>query len=172
MKQYIKDGIILPVSRIIIYTENSQIFNPTEEMLLNDGWVEYVKPEPSTEEVLEKAKNSKIEEILAYDSSDEVNIFYISGMPVWMDKATRAGLKLRFEAELESAKTETILWYEGHQFPLNLDVAMKMLYAIEIYASACYDNTQHHLANVAALSTSAEVDNYDYRTGYPEKLQF
>ena len=49
---------------------------------------------------------------------------------------------------------------------------MKMLYAIEIYASACYDNTQHHLANVAALSTSAEVDNYDYRTGYPEKLQF
>ena len=60
MKQYIKDGIILPVSRIIIYTEDSQIFNPTEEMLLNDGWVEYVKPEPSVEEVLEKAKNSKI----------------------------------------------------------------------------------------------------------------
>lgn len=172
MKQYIKDGIILPVSRIIIYTENSQIFNPTEEMLLNDGWVEYVKPEPSAEEVLEKAKNSKIEEILAYDSSDEVNIFYISGMPVWMDKATRAGLKLRFEAEIASTKTETILWHEGHQFPLNLDVAMKMLYAIEIYASACYDNTQHHLANVAALSTSTEVNNYDYRTGYPEKLQF
>lgn len=172
MKQYIKDGIILPVSRIIIYTENSQIFNPTEEMLLSDGWVEYVKPEPSADEVLENAKNSKIEDILAYDSSDEVNIFYISGMPVWMDKATRAGLKLRFEAEIASIKTDTILWYEGHQFPLNLDVAMKMLYAIEIYASACYDNTQHHLANVAALSTSAEVNNYDYRTGYPEKLQF
>lgn len=37
MKQYIKDGKILPVSHIIVYTEDSQIFNPTEEMLLNDG---------------------------------------------------------------------------------------------------------------------------------------
>ena len=172
MKKYIKDGKILPVSNIIVYTEDSQIFNPTEEMLLNDGWVEYITPEPSVEDKLEKAKNSKIEEVLTYDSSEQVNIFYISDMPIWMDKATRAGLKLRFEAELESARTETILWYGGHQFPLNLDVAMKMLYAIEIYASACYDNTQHHLANVAALSTSAEVDNYDYTTGYPEKLHF
>ena len=141
-------------------------------MLLNDGWVEYIKPEPSAEEVLEKAKNYKIEEILAYDSSDEVNIFYISEMPIWMDKATRAGLKLRFEAEIANAKSETVLWYDGHQFPLQLDDAMKMLYAIEIYASVCYDNTQLHLANINKLTTIDEIEEYDYQTGYPEKLRF
>lgn len=121
---------------------------------------------------MKNAKERKNEEIINYDSSDAVNIFYISDIPIWMDKATRAGLKLRFEAEIAIGRTDTTLWHEGFQFPLNLDLAMQMLYAIEIYASECYDNTQRHLANVSQLGTVTEVDNYDYRTGYPEKLQF
>lgn len=47
-----------------------------------------------------------------------------------------------------------------------------MLYAIEIYASACYDNTQYHLSEVSKLETIEEIDAYDYTSGYPEKLQF
>ena len=114
----------------------------------------------------------KINEINHYDSSDEVNIFYIQGLPVWLDKATRAGLKLRFEAELAIGKTDTTLWYDNMQFPLSLENAMHMLYAIEVYASACYDNTQLHLSNVDKLETIDEIKNYDYRNGYPEKLNF
>jgi hypothetical protein len=49
---------------------------------------------------------------------------------------------------------------------------MQMLYAIEIYASECYDNTQLHLANVETLSTLDSILEYDYTTGYPEKLRF
>ncbi len=37
-----------------------------------------------------------------------------------------------------------------------------MLYAIEVYASACYDNTQLHLANVDALQTIEDISVYDY----------
>lgn len=58
------------------------------------------------------------------------------------------------------------------QFPLKLDVATQMLYSIEIYASACYDNTQQHLANINALTTIDEVENYDHTSNYPEKLKF
>jgi hypothetical protein len=47
-----------------------------------------------------------------------------------------------------------------------------MLNAIELYASACYDNTQAHIANVKALENIESLKNYDYRTGYPEKLRF
>lgn len=151
---------------------NMQVFNPTHEMLIEDGWELYTAPEPTEAQLFNRAKINKIEEINRYDSSEDVNIFYIQGLPVWLDKATRAGLKLRFEAELESSKTDTVLWYEGQQFPLNLDMAMKMLYAIEVYASACYDNTQLHLANVNKLTTIEEIEQYDYRTGYPEKLRF
>ena len=50
--------------------------------------------------------------------------------------------------------------------------AMQMLYAIEVYASACYDNTQRHLSEVEKLETIEEVEAYNYRTGYPEKLRF
>lgn len=44
MKLYTKNGQVKPVNRIVIITKNSQIINPTHEMLLEDGWVEYVPP--------------------------------------------------------------------------------------------------------------------------------
>jgi hypothetical protein len=49
---------------------------------------------------------------------------------------------------------------------------VQMLYALEVYASACYDNTQRHLAAVDSLSTIEEIQSYDYTTGYPDKLKF
>jgi len=164
----------IPVSPDSDETEevNMQTFNPTHEMLIEDGWELYVAPEPTEEELFNDAKRQKILEINNYDSSDEINIFYIQGLPVWLDKATRAGLKLRFEAELAIGKTDTTLWYDNMQFPLSLENAMHMLYAIEVYASACYDNTQLHLSNVDKLETIDEIKNYDYRNGYPEKLNF
>lgn len=58
------------------------------------------------------------------------------------------------------------------QFPLQLEDAMKMLFAIELYASACYDNTQRHLAEIEKLETIDELAAYDYTVGYPEKLNF
>lgn len=164
----------IPVSPDSDETEevNMQTFNPTHEMLIEDGWELYVTPEPTEEELFNDAKHQKIIEINNYDSSDEINIFYIQGLPVWLDKATRAGLKLRFEAELAIGKTDTTLWYDNMQFPLSLENAMHMLYAIEVYASACYDNTQLHLSNVDKLETIDEIKNYNYRNGYPEKLNF
>lgn len=124
------------------------------------------------ERTVEIAKMDARNAINTYDSSEEVNIFYIQGISVWLDKATRAGLKLRFEAELAVGQENTTLWYNNIQFPLPVQSAMQMLYAIEIYASACYDNTQRHLAAIESLETVEEIDNYDYKTGYPEKLNF
>lgn len=149
-----------------------QVFNPTHEMLINDGWELYTIPEPTEEEIFNKTKREKINEINHYDSSGEVNIFYIQGLPVWLDKATRAGLKLRFEAELAMKEENTTLWYGNQNFTLQLNMAIQMLYAIEVYASKCYDNTQKHLANVEKLETLEEIMEYEYKVGYPEKLNF
>lgn len=149
-----------------------QVFNPTHDMLIEDGWTVYVKPEPTKEDIFNRAKREKIHDINMYDSSSDVNIFYIQGIPVWLDKATRAGLMLRFNSELALKKDTTTLWYEGQSFTLPLNTAMQMLYALEVYASECYDNTQLHLANVEKLATLEELKEYDYRGGYPEKLNF
>lgn len=39
---YKKDNIIRDSSRIVIIKDNYQIINPTKEMILADGWVDYV----------------------------------------------------------------------------------------------------------------------------------
>ena len=168
-KQYYK-----PASKIVIVKDGMQTFNPTEEMILSDGWKVYEPApyEPTEEDILDREKKYKIEEILIYDSSPEINIFYIADQEMWLDKATRVGLKLRCDAEIASGQTNTTLWYNGVQFPLELNSALQMLNAIELYASACYDNTQAHIANVKALEEVEDIKNYDYRTGYPEKLRF
>ena len=160
-----------PANKIVIVKDGMQTFNPTEEMLFEDGWVEHV-PVVYKEEILNREKEYKIDEILRYDSSDEVNGFYIEGQEMWLDKATRVGLKLRFDAEIASGQTNTTLWYEGIPFNLELANAVQMLNAIELYASACYDNTQAHIANIKAIEDIDALKAYDYRTGYPEKLRF
>ncbi|HBH09070.1 MAG TPA: hypothetical protein DDX40_06695 [Rikenellaceae bacterium] len=43
---YIKDGVIRERSRIVIIKDGFQTINPTEEMVLADGWQPYTQPEP------------------------------------------------------------------------------------------------------------------------------
>ena len=150
---------------------------PSEELLLADGWEVYTQSEPTAEELLQRAKTRKKNEIKAFDKSSEVNEFFVSGVSLWLSKEDRTGLKLRFESELALGKTTTTLWSNGTQFPLplvdengNPGIAFQMLYALELYASACYDNTQSHLAAIDKLEVIEEIEQYDYKVGYPEKL--
>lgn len=174
MKRYRKilDGktIIKTANEIIVRTATEQIINPTEAMILADGWVEYI-PQPYVP-TLEEIKARKVDEILAYDSSEAVNEFSIGGVPMWLDKATRAGLLLRFEAEGKVGRTETTLWNDGQSYTLPLETAQQILIALELYASACYDNTQAHIAAINAMESKEAVEAYDYTTGYPQKLLF
>ena len=121
---------------------------------------------------VEDARLEMMSNINYYDNSNYVNAFYLKDVEIWLDKATRAGLKLRFEAESAIEQENTSLWYKNTQFTLPVKDAIQMLYAIEIYASACYDNTQRHLAEINKLETVEDIDNYDYTAGYPDKLYF
>lgn len=174
MKQYTKtiDGktVIKTQNRIVVIKGDRQIINPPHDILLEDGWEEYVTPEPTPEELLERAKKLRRREILEYDSSEDVNVFYLNDEPMWLDKATRAGLKLRLEAEDAIGNTETILWYNGKPYYLTIQQAMQMLYALEVYASQCYDNTQRLLAILDSFTTIEEIEAFEELPGYPEKL--
>lgn len=196
MKRYIKNNQIKTRQEIVIVKNGMRTINPTEEQILADGWEEYVAPsvEPTVEkeeeyspldntieysvpEVSDKAafvraRHKLRNKIQQYDYSSEVNIFYMNGTPMWLDKATRAGLMLRLQAEQTKGKETTTLWYGANQYSLPIGMAMQMLLAIEIYASECYDNTQRHIAAVNLLESKEEIEAYDYRVGYPEKLEF
>lgn len=174
MKEYKKiiDGkeVIKAANEIVVRKNGMQTINPSEAQILADGWEIYERPiyTPTIEDV----KRNKVDAILAYDNSEAVNEFTIGGQSVWLDKATRAGLLLRFEAESKVGREETTLWNEGVSYTLPLESAMQMLIALELYASECYDNTQRHLAEVQKMDSKEAVEAYDYTIGYPSKLLF
>ena len=64
MKRYIKDNIVRFRNEIVICQNGVQVINPTEEMILSNGWQEYVVPEaepyvPSYEERVEQLIREK-----------------------------------------------------------------------------------------------------------------
>ena len=170
--KYIKNfhGIKLIKNKreIRVYENKQFIQNPSEELLEKHGWELYSTPE----EVLKEYKDEKIKNIQIHDTSSVVNGFTVNGVKMWLDKATRASLMLRLQAEQTLSKTDTCIWYDGMSFTVPVDQAIYMLYQLEDYAAKCYDNTQKHMAAVQQLTTIEEVENYDYRTGYPEQPSF
>lgn len=169
MKLYSKviDGklVIKPAVGISIPVNGVAMYSPPEAMLLQDGWSVYM-------EDIEELKQELIESIKNYDISENVNVFYLDNKPMWLSKDTRVGLKLRFETEIKNGQEETTLWYDNQLYILNVDTAMQILYALELYASKCYDTTQYHIKTVTELQTAEEIKSYDITHGYPEKLYF
>ena len=133
---------------------------------------DFIEVETASNDPLEVAKQAVSEAILAYDSSPAVNEFTLNDTHMRLDKATRAGLKLRLEAARSARKESTTLWYGTEAITLPVANAIVMLNRLEIYASESYDVTQGHLARVALMESVEEVLGYDYTGGYPEKLNF
>ena len=176
MKNYSKvingEMVVKPANEITIKCNGFVLTSPGHENILNDGWELYSLEEEDVLKDLEEKKQLKIKEIEKYDTSDAVNVFYVNDIPMWLDKATRVGLRLRFETEIENGLSETTLWYDDMPFKLNLEKALPMLRTIELYASQCYDVTQLNIFNVKQFTTLEEIDNFLFKEKYPEILKF
>ena len=121
---------------------------------------------------LAAAKSDKIAAIDEYDKSISVNSFKFGGKRMWLDKATRVGLMNSVTIEKASGKADTTLWFGGEPYVIEIDKAIAMLSALEIYALACYNVTEQHKARVSELTDIEAVLAYDYTVGYPDKLSF
>ena len=74
--------------------------------------------------------------------------------------------------EKAAGKEQSVLWFNNICVTFNCDSAIQMLSALELYALDCYNKTAEHKVNVQNLSSIEEVNNYDYKSGYPDKLIF
>ena len=166
---------------IIIRKNGQQIFNPSEEMALADGWQEYVAPvyEPTKEELLEQAKEYKLRELKGYDESPEVNGCTISyqgaTISYWADKVERNGLKDAVRDSIAMGRTDYRLDLrdKGISIIIPCESLLQMLAALEVYAIDCYNRTTDHEYAIKACQTVEEVDSYHFRNnGYPEQLHF
>ena len=132
--------------------------------LVSEEWRERCKA------TLEKAKKEKLEAILDYDTSSDVNGFMLNGNKVWLDKGTRVGLMNSIQITRDMGQDTTTLWFDGYKLEVRCDMAIMLLSSLEMYALECFNVTAAHKKAVSELTTIEEVEAYDYKTGYPKQL--
>lgn len=182
MKRYyrIENGIRKWFKNVLV-VDGMQIINPSEEQLLNAGYVEFIPPAkegPTEEELLRKAKEDKLKSLHEYDSSKSVNVCYIryggQSISYWADKHERDALKSAVRDYIALGKTEYRLDLRemGISITLSCELLLQMLAALEVYATECYNKTTDHEFAIKSLTTKDEMEAYDFSIGYPEKLVF
>ena len=144
--------------------------SPSEEIILLAGYHPYVPPELTEEQILERARDVKLDEITRYDESDNVNIFYLVGQPLWLDAQTRQTLRISVESYRDMGYDTVTKWFNGQRFTFPTDSWIDMLNALEIYAAEALNITEMHRTAVMQLETLEEIEAYDITTNYPEVL--
>lgn len=134
----------------------------------SEGYPVLADYEPTIDEI----KAQKLAELRAYDASEEVNQFSINDVTGWLNKNTRVGLMNSIAVEKEVGRDGTSIWLGDALFVLPIEKATDMLHQVELYALACYDTTQRHIHSINQLETKEEIEAYDYKQGYPSKLNF
>lgn len=185
-----RNEIVLSVTRTIIDKKtgeenevNSNVYNPTHEMLLENGWVEYV-PVNNAKEVpmfmlVKTAKTRKLDELHRYDESSEVNdcIIVYKGEEIhyWANKTERNDLKNAVRDCIAMGRTEYRLDLrdKGISITLPCELLLQMMAALEVYAIDCYNKTTDHRFAIEACTTEEAVNTYEFRgVGYPAKCRF
>ena len=144
---------------------------PSEQRLTEWGFEEYVEPTPSSEELLARAKANKIAELESYDAS-EVNSFSVNGKDMWLDHDVRQQLRISLDALSQAGRENVTKWFDGVEYTYPIDVWYYMLGLVEVYASDALNVTESHKAAINALESVEDVEDYNFQSGYPEKLSF
>lgn len=181
------DSFDLETLEPITNTCEFKVFNPTQEQMIEQGWypVEYsqevgeniiednvLKIYLGHTRTVEEARQNMQMQIDAYDTSSAVNGFLYNGQELWADKATRVGLVNAAQAAKTLGNETVSFGIQGFSITLPCEQCLQMLYALEMYALACYNVTLNHKNTVDSLENVEDIDNYNYTVGYPEKLNF
>jgi hypothetical protein len=122
---------------------------------------------------LEYAKELKINQLMDYDSSNEVNDFIINDtIHAWFTPEERTNYKSSIESAKLLGVGEVQIFIENVLFALTVNQAETMLARIQLYADYCYNVTIGHKIAIENLTTIEDVQNYDYKTKYPDKIRF
>ena len=101
-----------------------------------------------------------------YDKSQAVNSFIFKGKPYWLDKQQRACMKMIAESGLENIEVV----FGDLTVILPAEFVKQFIISLEIYAYQCYVVTAKHLQKASELLNPIDILNYDYTTGYPDKI--
>lgn len=120
--------------------------------------------------ILDRHKNIKLKELDEFDKSESVNSFMLNGESAWVKREERTSINYSTSIIKESSQKSTDLWLGKKCFTLDCDLLLQLLSQIELYAKKCYSVTSQHRANILNIDNLEELNNYDFTTGYPDKL--
>lgn len=166
----------------ILESDGMQVINPSDEQLISNGWTEYtppVIPEPTEAELLERARQRKLDDMHIFDKSKEVDncILLYQGEEIdyWASKEERNDLKnaVRDCMALGRITYRLDLRDKGISVTIPCESLLQMLAQLEVYAIDCYNRTTDHEFFIKSLETMDEIEAYEFRgNGYPQQLRF
>lgn len=122
---------------------------------------------------LESVKENKLSELSEYDNSDNVNDFTVNNeIHGWFTQEQRSNYKSSIESAKLLGIDELQVFIGNTLFTLSTSQAELMLAQIQMYADRCFIITKEHKLQIESLNTIEEVQNYNFTTNYPEKLNF
>ncbi len=173
---------------------NAEVVKTTEQVAVGmseDGTMEYEDKEKTqyaydvywldggAASPLAAAKEQVLEEIGVYDNSPAVNAFILNGNLVsWSsddpkspNKSVRMGLRQNISDKQTKGEENITMWLGGMPITLKCEEAEALMCNLEDYAYECFNVTAAHKKAVSELETVEEVLTYDYKQGYPSKLE-
>lgn len=145
---------------------------PSVSQLESWGYEEWIEPTPTPEELLARAKANKIAELEAYDVSDAVDSFTINGKTMWLTRDERTQIDESINAYEGMGAEQMTKYFDGQPYTFPLIVWKQMLNALIVYASEALNVTEAHKAAINALESVEDVEEYQFDSGYPQKLAF
>lgn len=142
---YIKDGIIRDGSRIIIITDDYQTINPTEEMILADGWEKYtpetpdpVEPEPTVDDQIKELILEQYNEKTDITDEDALkHPLLVYAWSTYINKSLKAGQIVSYDEKLWRVRQDVSVVLENQEPSL----ATAALYeVIEIQPTGAIDD--------------------------------
>lgn len=142
---------------------------PTEEEITEDyQW----HTETLDKMMLDQAKLVKNREIMEYNSSSNVDGFYLNGVKHWLTLDERKAAELSTKAHITLGHETTEQCLGGVFYTIPCESLIYMLAELEIYALECLNHAKRQEAEVMAMTDIEAVEKYDVTKGYPEMLRF
>lgn len=181
---YFKPNEPLTEQNCLVLGETFEDFLNNKFVPLNENQIKFAEENPKAsikeifemqleqhEPTLEDIKLKKIYQLESYDNN--LNDFIINdSIHAWFTPTERADYK----QSIESAKLMNIeiLQFFANNILLEIETskAEQMLALVQLYANKCFIVTKQHKINIEQAKTIEEVENYNFREGYPDKLRF
>lgn len=142
---------------------------PTEEEITEDyQW----HTETLDKMKLDQAKLTKTREIKEYNSSSNVDGFYLNGVKHWLTLDERKAAELSTKAHITLGHETTEQCLGGVFYTIPCESLIYMLSELEVYALECLNHAKRQEAEVMAMTDIEAVEKYDVTKGYPEMLRF